>query len=189
MKLEADKTAVLTLDIQNVVVNNIPNSDSVLATAGRAADFARANNFKLIHVGLGFSPGHPEIPATHPRWSRIKQMNGAVIGTPSAEFHPSVYRPGDTVVHKHRMGAFTENQLELVLRSQGIRNLVLFGIASSGIVLSTLRSAFDLDYTCVVLADACFDPDPEVHRVLTQKVFTMQAAVLDVDTFIAAQSA
>jgi nicotinamidase-related amidase len=49
------------------------------------------------------------------------------------------------------------------------------------VVLSTLRQAADVDYQLVVLADGCLDADPEVHRVLTGKVFPRQADVLTVD--------
>ena len=77
----------------------------------------------------------------------------------------------------------------MILRSCGIENLVFFGISTSGIVLSTLRRAFDLDYRCVVLKDACFDADEEVHRVLTEKIFKAQATVVKVDEFIAWQGA
>ena len=59
----------------------------------------------------------------------------------------------------------------------GAGTLVLTGIATSGVVLSTLRYAADQDYELVVLADACLDGDPEVHRVLTEKVFPRQAGV------------
>ena len=75
------------------------------------------------------------------------------------------------------MSAFTGSDLQVVLRSLGADTLVLTGIATSGVVLSTLRQAADLDYRLVVLSDACLDADPEVHRVLTEKVFPRQAAV------------
>jgi nicotinamidase-related amidase len=91
------------------------------------------------------------------------------------------------VVYKHRVSAFAENELHLILRAQGIENLVFFGISTSGITLSTLRHASDLDFRCIVLKDACFDADPEVHRVLTEKIFPIQARVLTVDAFIAEQ--
>lgn len=57
-------------------------------------------------------------------------------------------------------------------------SLVLCGIATSGVVLSTLRQAADLDFDLTVLADGCADADPEVHRVLLEKVFPRQAAVV-----------
>jgi nicotinamidase-related amidase len=54
---------------------------------------------------------------------------------------------------------------------------VLAGIATSGVVLSTLRQAADLDYQLTVLADGCLDADPDVHQVLLGKVFPRQAEV------------
>ena len=72
----------------------------------------------------------------------------------------------------------------MILRSQSITHLVFFGIATSGIVLSTLRQASDLDFRCVVIKDCCFDGDEEVHRVLTEKVFVRQATVVSAEEFI-----
>jgi len=66
----------------------------------------------------------------------------------------------------------------VVLRAQGISHLVLSGIATSGVVLSTLREAADKDYQLTVLADCCFDGDEEVQRVLLSKVFPRQAEVV-----------
>ena len=57
-------------------------------------------------------------------------------------------------------------------------NLILLGLSTSGVVLSTIRWAIDADYTVTVVEDCCSDPDPEVHRVLTQKVFVRQATVV-----------
>jgi nicotinamidase-related amidase len=138
-------------------------------------------------VGLGFSEGHPEISEVESPFKRVKQNNLFVKGTPSAEFHTSIARPGELVVHKQRVGAFSENQLHLILRARDIGNPVFFGITTSGIVLSTLRRAFDLDYRCVVLKDACFDADEEVHRVLTGKIFPAQATVVRVEELMAGQ--
>jgi nicotinamidase-related amidase len=187
MKLDPKKTALLTLDFQKGIFGFVPAANAVVPNAAKAVEFARKKQFRIIHVGLGFSTGHPELPDTESRWKRLKDNNLFIIGTPSAEFHSAVARPEDLVVYKQRVGGFSENELHLILRSRGIENLVLFGISTSGITLSTLRRAADLDYRCVVLKDACFDADPEVHRVLTEKVFSTQATVLTVDAFIADQ--
>ena len=66
-----------------------------------------------------------------------------------------------------------------------VANLVLAGISTSGVVLSTVRAAADLDFGLTVLADACTDGDPEVHRVLTEKVFPRQADVVTAEEWIA----
>jgi nicotinamidase-related amidase len=86
-------------------------------------------------------------------------------------------------VTKRRVSAFTGSDLEVVLRSREITTLVLTGIATSGVVLSTLREAADKDYELFVLSDCCADGDPEVHRVLLEKVFPRQAEVLDSETW------
>ena len=155
-----------------------PGAEAIIPNAARAVEFARQQAFQIIHVGLGFSAGHPEISEVETRFQQVKQNNAFVKGTPSAEFHSAIARPGELVVHKQRVGAFSENELHLILRARGIANLVFFGITTSGIVLSTLRRAFDLDYRCVVLKDACFDRDEEIHRVLVEKIFPAQAKVV-----------
>jgi nicotinamidase-related amidase len=89
------------------------------------------------------------------------------------------------VVTKRRVSAFSGSDLEVVLRSQNISHLVLSGIATSGVVLSTLREAADRDYQLTVLADCCLDADEEVHRVLLTKVFPRQADVIQSQAWIA----
>jgi nicotinamidase-related amidase len=74
----------------------------------------------------------------------------------------------------------------MVLRANGIETLVVTGIATSGVVLSTVRHAADADYRVVVVADCCADPDPDVHRVLIEKVFARQTTVTTADAVIAA---
>ena len=88
--------------------------------------------------------------------------------------------PADILVTKRRVSAFAGSDLDMVLRAGGIDHLVLAGIATSGVVLFTLRQAADLDFGLTVLADGCLDADPEVHRVLMDRVFPQQANVTTV---------
>jgi nicotinamidase-related amidase len=189
MKLEPSKTALLTLDFQKGILGLVSGAEAAIPPAAKAVEFARKKQFQIIHVGLGFAEGHPEIPDHgDSRFARVKQGNLFLKGSSSAEFHSSIARPEELVVYKHRVSAFSENELHLILRARGIENLVFFGISTSGITLSTLRRASDLDFRCIVLKDACFDADPEVHRVLTEKIFPTQATVLTVDAFVAEQA-
>jgi nicotinamidase-related amidase len=183
-KLDPKKSALLTLDCQMGIFKIVPGAEVIIPIAAKAVEFARQQRFQIIHVGLGFAAGYPEISEVESPFARVKQNNLFVKGTPSAEFHSAIAHSGELVVHKQRVGAFSENELHLILRAHGIENLVFFGITTSGIVLSTLRRAFDLDYRCVVLKDACFDRDEEVHRVLTGKIFPTQATVTTVEEFI-----
>jgi nicotinamidase-related amidase len=71
-------------------------------------------------------------------------------------------------------------QIDEQLGKRDIHTLVLAGISTSGVVLSTVRDASDRDYQVYVLADASADPDPEVHEFLTGKIFPRQAHVITV---------
>ena len=88
------------------------------------------------------------------------------------------------VITKRRVSAFTGSDLEVVLRSGDVQHLVLCGISTSGVVLSTLREAADKDYRLTVLSDLCADPNPEVHRLLLEKVFVRQAEVVTSEQWI-----
>ena len=95
--------------------------------------------------------------------------------------HPAVEPlENDVIVTKRRISAFTGSDLEVVLRAQNIDHIVLAGIATSGVVLSTLREAADKDYRITVLSDGCADRDEEVHRVLLTKIFPRQADVITI---------
>ena len=111
-------------------------------------------------------------------------------GGPDAEIHKGV-RPGDgeRVIAKTRAGPFSTTGLDVFLRQTGRDTLVFMGVATSGCVLSAVRWAADVGYALVVVADACDDRDPEVHRVLTEKVFPRQATVMTADEFVAAAGA
>ena len=74
----------------------------------------------------------------------------------------------------------------MILRAKGIEHLLLAGIATSGVVLSTTRHAADADYRITIVRDCCSDRDEEVHRVLMDKIFPRQASVLPLADLLAA---
>ena len=84
---------------------------------------------------------------------------------------------GDIVVRKTRVGAFSTTSLDLQLRKANVDTLVLAGVHTSGVILSTVREAHDLDYRVIVLSDCCADPDVEVHDFLLGRIFPKQATV------------
>ena len=174
-------TALLVMDVQRGIVERFAGEAGYLPRLGRAITAARGAGLPVIYVTVGFRPGHPEISASNRSFSAIASAGRFTETDPATEIHPAVApAPEDLLVTKRRVSAFAGSDLEVLLRGLGAGTLVLAGIATSGVVLSTLRQAADLDYRLVVLADACLDADPEVHRVLTEKVFPRQAEVLTV---------
>ncbi|MFI9270875.1 cysteine hydrolase family protein [Kitasatospora sp. NPDC052896] len=180
------RSALLVMDVQQGIVNRVPD-DGYLPRLGRAIDAARAAGLPVIHVVIGFRAGHPEVSPRNKAFGGLAQGGAFAEGDPNARIHPDVTpAPGELVVTKKRVSAFAGSDLDMVLRAGGIDSLVLTGIATSGVVLSTLRQAADLDFGLTVLADGCLDADPEVHRVLTEKVFPRQAEVVTIDEWITA---
>jgi nicotinamidase-related amidase len=138
----------------------------------------------VVLIRVAFTAGHPEVASSNKMFSGIRAGGGMVMGSPGVEPHPRLRRGnGETVVTKKRVSAFVGSDLELVLRAHEVRHLVLGGIATSGVVLSTVREAADRDFALTVLEDLCLDADEEVHRVLMTKVFPRQADVMSSETW------
>jgi nicotinamidase-related amidase len=72
----------------------------------------------------------------------------------------------------------------MLLRAREIDTLAMFGIATSGVVLSTLTEAFDLDYRIAVIGDCCADRDAELHHALLNKFFVNRGVVLTAAEFV-----
>jgi nicotinamidase-related amidase len=178
-------TALLVLDFQNNVVDRF-GTPEVLEAAGRAIGAARAAGVPVIFVRVAFLPGFPEVATTNLMFGGMPQRAAGRPADPQGtEIHAAVAPRGDEpVITKVRVSAFAGSALDAVLRASGARRLVLAGLATSGVVLSTLRPAADLDFELTVLADACADGDREVHRVLVEKVFPQQATVMDVEQWV-----
>jgi nicotinamidase-related amidase len=189
LALDNDRTAVLIMDYQNYIVGMLPEKEQtpLLEKAGAILKEARQAGLPVIYVVVRFRDGFPEISPRNKLFAGVKESGLLRESTPGAEIHPKVAaQPGDIVVTKRRVGAFTSTDLETILRAKNIDTLVLFGIASSGVVLSTVRWAADMDYKLFVVSDACADKNEEVQRVLTEKVFPMQATVVTTEEFVKA---
>ncbi|WP_329459862.1 MFS transporter [Streptomyces sp. NBC_01497] len=174
------RTALLLMDYQNAVLGSIADAEPVLDHARQALAWARDHDIQVVHVRVAFAEeDFDEIPAHSKSFAAIAESRFLLDGSPEAALHASLeVRTSDIVVRKTRFGAFSTTELYRDLRPKGVNTLVVAGISTSGVVLSTLRDAADQDYRLFVLADATSDPDAEVHRVLIEKVFPQQADIL-----------
>jgi nicotinamidase-related amidase len=175
---EPAKTALLVMDLQTEIVAMYQEMATpvIERTVGLVAA-ARAAKVQVIYVAVGFRPGYPELNRRGPYYATIApsgRLQNTSVDSIVPELRPQADEP---LVIKRRVNAFCGTDLELLLRHRGIDTLILTGIATSGVVLSTVRHGFDHDYRQVVVKDCCGDVDPEVHRVLTEKVFLRQATV------------
>lgn len=180
------ETALLVMDVQRGVVDRVAHdAPGLLAKLSGAVSAARSAAIPVVYVRVAFREGSPEISPHNRTFSALAGTGRYGEKDDQTQVHPDVApAPGDVVVVKRRVSAFAGSDLDVVLRSLGVVRLVLAGIATSGVVLSTLRQAADLDFELVVLSDGCADADAEVHRVLLEKVFPRQAEVVTVTEWV-----
>ena len=169
------RTALLAMDLQIGTLARVPG-DYLEAVTG-ALTAARAARVPVIHVALRLREGHVDV---HPRNKVFGSLPAGryTPDDPDTAIHPAIAPRGDEiVVHKNRVSAFAGNNLRQILAAQDIGHLVLAGIATGGIVLSTALQAADLDFGVTTLADACADPDPDLHTTLLTTVLARRGDV------------
>jgi nicotinamidase-related amidase len=172
-------TALLVMDVQQGIVDRFATEEGYLTRLAAAIEAARGAGIAVIFVVVAFRPGYPEVSQHNKSFAAIAGTGRLTEDDAGSRIHPAITpAPGEVIVSKRRVSAFTGSDLEVLLRARGTDSLVLAGIATSGVVLSTLRQAADLDYRLTVLADGCLDADPQVHQVLVDKVFPRQAEVI-----------
>ncbi len=188
LSIDRKRSAVLIMDYMvAIVAGYVSEPDPFLARAAEILAGARQAKVPVIHVKVGFRAGYPEISPKNAAFSAFEPKGRFLPGDPGSEIHPAVApQPDEVVIVKHRTGAFTGTDLAMILGAKEVDTLILLGIATSGVVLSTVRHAADADYRIFVVEDCCADRDPDVHRCLVDKVFPRQATVVSAADLLAA---
>ena len=177
--IDPSKTALLIMDYQNGIIPMAENPEELLAGARQAIDLIRSHGGTIGYVRVGFADASEIAGPMGKRVGGTAALEHFHADHANTQIHADIApEAGDIVVRKNRVGPFGSTDLHEQLQARGIDTLVLAGISTSGVVLSTVRDAYDRDYRLIVLADLCADPDAEVHEVLTGKVFPAQAEVI-----------
>ena len=197
IRVDADETAILVVDMQNAYVSaggyldlagfDIGGAGRVIAQSAKVLDAARAAGLPIIYFQNGWDPEYVEAGGPgSPNWHKSNalrtmrarpELRGKLLargGWDHALVEGLAPKPGDIRLHKTRYSGFFNSQLDSVLRARGIRNIVFLGIATNVCVESTLRDGFHLEYFGIMLEDATHQAGPD---------FLQQAAVYNVEKF------
>lgn len=197
MVFKAAETAVVVIDMQNAYASlggyvdlagfDISGAQSTIENIARTLSAAREAGIQVVYLQNGWDPDYIEAGTPlSPNWHksnalktmrRNPNLKGQLLarGTWDYEIVDALTpQDGDIRVHKPRYSAFFNSQLDTILRSRGIRNLVFVGIATNVCVESTLRDGFHLEYFGVMLEDATHQLGPD---------FIQKATVYNIETF------
>lgn len=179
--VDPKRSILLVMDYQNGIVGMIADPDPLVARAAQAIETMRRCGGHVGFVRVAFnSDDYEKIPERNKGFSTVKASGHHFLTDSPATAIDQRLAPqnGDVVVRKTRVGAFSTTDLAAQLEQRGIDTLILAGISTSGVVLSTIRDAADHDYRLLVIADACADPQADVHTLLMEKVFPRQGDVI-----------
>lgn len=173
------KTALLVMHYQTDIMDLFPSAAPVLlANTRKLCDAARDKGVGVYFAQIGFGAGYPEVSPLNKNGQGIKRLGLFVSDTVSPELGR---REDEPLILARRASVFFGTELELRLSAAGVDTLVMVGIASTGVMLSSIAYASDADFRLFTVKDCCYDPDEVVHERLFATAFESRTTVLSLD--------
>ena len=181
--LDQDRAALVIIDMQRdflepggfgaMLGNDVGQLAGVVAPLKRLLAAARAAGLFVIHTREGHRPDLSDLPAAKKRRGQGPLTIGdagpmgriLVQGEPGHDIIPELAPiPGEPVIDKPGKGAFYATDLELILRNQGITQLIVTGVTTEVCVNTTAREGNDRGFDCLVVSDCTGSYFPEFHE-------------------------
>jgi len=183
LSIEPAQTALLVMHYQTDILALFPSAaPTLLANTRQLCDAARRKGVGVYFAKIHFSPGYPEVSPRNKNGQGMKQLGLFVNDQVSPELGR---RADEPTVLAHRASVFFDTDLMPRLSARGIDTLIMAGIASTGVVLSSVAHASDADFRLFTVKDCCYDPDTVVHDHLFSTAFESRTTVLSLGQALA----
>lgn len=172
------ETALVLIDMQKENNFELVNLEQSIGNAQRLVEFVREKNIPIIYTrqinradGVGLSVGDPVKEDGTPIYYASNTQNIEIID----EIRP---QPNDIIVDKHRWSAFYETNLDLILKSLGVKHLIIGGWVTDGCLMTTVFDAYFRDYDIHLVKDICTTTNEGAHMssllIMANWVYTMK---------------
>jgi nicotinamidase-related amidase len=180
LPVDPSQCALLIMDYQPAVLDLVSDGDKLIGHANEAIDVIHRHGITVGFVRIAFEDDdYAIVPATNKSFAAVADARQLHVSSAAMALHPDLaVRASDIVVRKTRVGAFSTTNLDEQLTNLGVTTLILAGLTTSGVVLSTVRDAADRDYRLILLSDCISDPRQEAHTILMEQVFPGQADII-----------
>lgn len=195
MTITPSETAILALHWEVDVVTpegafgpffaNMVKTTGVIARTADVLNRARQAGIRVIYMCICYRPGYPDLIVNTPLFKLVFDKTALLVGSRGADIIDELTpQPGDIVVEHRRVSAFHGSDLNTILKSQGIKTLVLTGVATNLSVEGTARDASNEGYSVIVLADCCSAASPEIHQASLETLRLVCSSVTNADEFL-----
>jgi len=173
-KVNPDHTALLVVDVQrdfcapdgafSALGRDLGRIQRILPGLKQLVESARQSQVTVIFLRYVQSPLTESDVHLEQRARGRADLRYCQEGSPGAEFYYVQPEPGDAVVNKHRYSGFIDTDLAIILRSRGIRTIVMTGVATNGCVEATARDGFMHDFYVVFVDDCSATYSEQMHQ-------------------------
>jgi nicotinamidase-related amidase len=189
MELNPARTAILTLDVQNdlVDVTKGVNEGGILDRMASIIAAGRAKGCTVIHITASARVDFADIPRNNPLWINVRQQKLMIAGTKGAAIHEKI-APLDSelVLNKTSVDPFLTTSLQQALHNADANTLILVGLWTNYVVEATARHASDIGYRVFIVSDCCASNDDQNHRFAVERILPTLSYIVNTDEVLAA---
>ena len=178
-EFNTENTSVIIIDMQRDFLypggfgeelgNDVSTTNKIIPTVQKLLEKAREEDMLVIHTREGHRPDLADLVESKKRGGNIGKegpmgrilVRGEYGHDIVDELTPIV---GEVILDKPGKGAFYQTDLDLILKSNNIQNLIVMGVTTHVCVQSTIREANDRGYECLMVEDGCAAFDPADHE-------------------------